>query len=266
MVTGQKRISVALITYNEEANIRACLDSVKWADEIVVVDSHSTDGTPGIAREYAEKVFARDWNGINEQRQFALEQCTGEWVLCVDADERVTPELRDEIRDLFAAGEPDCDGFLIPRRTFFLGRWIRHCGWYPGRKLRLFRREKARFGDNDPHDRVLLDGSTRTLKNDLLHFTYRDLSHNARTVNTFTSVRADRLLAVGAGAGFLDLTVRPLWRFFQQYVLRLGFLDGMPGLIICGMSAFRVFLRHAKIWEGAEQGTRHEEGETPSDE
>ena len=248
-MTNHPTIGVSLITYNEEDNIRACLESVKWADEIVVVDSFSTDRTLEIAREVTDRIHRRKWEGINKQRQFALERATTDWVLCVDADERVTPELRDEILERFNQGDPDCDGFLIPRRTHFLGRWIKHCGWYPDPKLRLFRREKARFGDNDPHDKVLLDGRTQRLENDLLHFTYRDLSHNVSTVNTFSSVQANRLAAHGTGAGVLDLTLRPLWRFFWQYIIRLGFLDGLPGLIICGMSAFGIFLRQAKVWE-----------------
>ena len=250
-MSERPKISISLITFNEEDNIRPCLESVTWADEIVIVDSFSTDRTREIASEYTDRILQREWKGINDQRQYALGQCANEWVLCVDADERVTPELRDEILSLFSGGEPSCDGFLIPRRTYFLGRWIRHCGWYPGHKLRLFRKTKGRFGDNDPHDQVLLDGEVKKLARDLLHFTYRDLSHNVRTINSFTTTRAARLLKEGAGSGVLDLTVRPILRFFQQYVLRGGFLDGMPGLIICGMSAFSVFLRQAKVWEGA---------------
>ena len=250
-MSERAKISVSLITLNEEDNIRPCLESVKWADEIVLVDSFSTDRTLEIASEYTDRILQREWVGINDQRQYALEQCANDWVLCVDADERVTPELRDEILSLFADEEPSCDGFSIPRRTYFLGRWIRHCGWYPGYKLRLFLKTKGRFGDNDPHDQVLLDGKVEKLKGDLLHFTYRDLSHNVRTINSFTTTRATRLHKKGAGSGVLDLTLRPILRFFQQYILRGGFLDGMPGLIICGMSAFSVFLRQAKVWEGA---------------
>jgi len=256
-------ISVSVITFNEEDNLRACLDSVTWADDIVVVDSFSTDATLDIAREFTDRIHQRAWNGINEQRQFALEQCRGDWVLCLDADERVTPELRDEILAVFDRGNPDCNGFLIPRRAYYLGQWIRHCGWYPDRKLRLFRRASARFGDNDPHDKVVLDGAVKTLGGDLLHYTYRDLTHNLRTINTFSSVAAERCARQGRDTGVLDLIVRPPWRFIKQYILRLGFLDGLPGLIICAMSAFSAFAREAKIWElteAAAPATSSEEG------
>lgn len=248
-MSDRKRISVSLITFNEEENIRACIKSVKWADEIVIVDSFSTDRTVDIAAEYTERIHQRAWHGINDQRQFALGQCSEEWVLCVDADERVTPELRVEILKLLDGDGPDCNGFLIPRKTLYLGRWIKHCGWYPAHKLRLFRRSKGRFGDNDPHDRVILEGETKKLRGDLLHLTYRDMAHNADTINSFTTTRADRFVKRGKTTGFLDLTLHPLWRFFHQYIIRRGFLDGMPGLIISGMSAFSVFLRQAKVWE-----------------
>ena len=249
-MADRQRVSVSLITFNEESNVRACLESAKWADEIVVVDSFSTDATQAIAREYTDRVIEREWRGINDQRQFALEQCSGPWVLCIDADERVTPELRDEILAVLSGPDPDCAGFLIPRKAWYLGRWIKHCGWYPDYKPRLFRKDKGRFGENDPHDKIILDGATRKLKGDLLHFTYRDLAHNADTINRFTTTRAKKFLREGRTAGFLDFTLHPLWRFFHQYVLRGGFLDGMPGLIISGMSAFNVFLRQAKVWEG----------------
>ena len=242
-------ISVCVISFNEEDNIRDCLESVSWADEIVVVDSYSEDRTLDIAREYTDRIFQRKWNGINEQRQFCLDKATHEWALCVDCDERVTPELRDEILATLERGDPDCNGFEIPRRTWHMGRWIRHCGWWPGHKLRLFRRSKGRFGDNDPHDKVILDGKTRRLVNPIEHFTYRDLAHQAATVNSFSTTAAKLRAARGRRDGVLAMIFKPPWRFFWQYVLRGGFLDGARGFIICVMSAYSVFLRSAKGWE-----------------
>jgi glycosyltransferase involved in cell wall biosynthesis len=246
-------VSACVITLNEEANIRDCLDSVRWADEIVLVDSFSTDRTVEIAREYTDRVFQRTWNGINEQRQFCLEQATGDWVFCIDADERVTPELRDEIMALLGRPDPGAEAFETPRRTWCHGRWIRHCGWYPGHKTRLFRRDRGRFGDNDPHDQVLIDGRVARLNGELLHYTYRDLAHHANTVNSFSTTAAKRLFQRGRRGGVAAMVLKPPWRFFWQYVLRLGFLDGVPGLIICLMSAYSVFLRSAKLWEMTRQ-------------
>ena len=242
-------VSACVITKNEEANIRECLESVSWADEIVVVDSFSTDRTVEIARAFTDKVIQRAWPGINAQRQFALEQAAGEWVFCIDADERVSPELRESIEAAFRDGDPDCDGFLCPRLTHFLGRWIRHSGWYPDYKLRLFRRSKGRFGDNDPHDRVLLDGPTRKLRGDLIHHTYRDLAHNVSTVNSFTTTAVEGLHRRGTRFHLAMMIVQPPLTFLKKYLLNRGFLDGVPGLIIAGVTGFRVFLKHAKLWE-----------------
>jgi len=244
----QPRLSACLITFNEERNVLDCLESIKWADEIVVVDSYSADRTVELAARYTERVLQREWRGINEQRQFCLEQATGDWVLCVDADERVTPRLRDEIQGLLKSG-PSCAAYAIPRKTFYLGRWIRHCGWYPGYKVRLFRRDAGRFGDNDPHDKVLIDGAVGKLRSDLEHYTYRDLVHHASTVNSFSTTAAERLHRLGKRGSLWAMAFKPPWRFVWQYVLRGGFLDGGPGLIICIMSAYSVFLRSAKLWE-----------------
>ena len=246
---ARPRISVCLITKNEEAHVRECLESVDWADEIVVVDSFSTDRTVEMARTFTDKVVQREWPGINAQRQFALEQATGEWVFCIDADERVSPELRQSILAAFRDGEPACDGFYCARLTRFLGRWIRHSGWYPDYKLRLFRRSKGRFGDNDPHDQVLLEGPTRKLKGDLIHHTYRDLAHNVATVNSFTSTAVEGVHRRGGRFRVTMILLDPPVTFFKKVVLQRGFLDGVPGVIIAVVSAFRAFLKQAKLWE-----------------
>ena len=249
---------MCVITLNEEDNLRDCLESVKWADEIVLVDSFSTDRTLEIAREYTDRILQREWNGINDQRQFCLDQATHEWALCVDADERVSPELRDEIQAVFGGGEPNCDAFEMPRRTYYLGRWIRGSGWYPAHKTRLFRRSRGRFGDNDPHDKVIVDGVTRQLTHGIDHYTYRDIAHHFSTVNSFSTIAAKRLFAKGKRSSFWPMLFKPPWRFFWQYVLRRGFRDGALGLIIGIASAYSVFLRSAKLWEMTQQERRGE--------
>lgn len=247
--TRKPPISVCVITLNEEENIRDCLESVKWADEIVLVDSFSVDRTVAVAREYTDRIFQRKWKGINDQRQYCLEVATHEWVLCVDADERLTPELANEIQSFFKDGDPECAGFEMPRRTWYLGRWIRGSGWYPAHKVRLFRRAAGRFGDNDPHDKVLIDGEVRRLRHDLLHYSYRDLAHHVATVNSFSTTAARRKFRKGKRGSLAAMLFKPPWRFFWQYILRRGFRDGVPGLLIGAMSAYTVFLRSAKLWE-----------------
>ena len=242
-------VSVCLITLNEESNIRDCLESVKWAGEIVLVDSFSEDRTLDIAREYTDRVVQREWRGINDQRQHCLELASNAWVLCVDADERVTPELAEEIKGLFRSGKPACDAFSMPRRTWYLGRWIRGSGWYPARKVRLFKKSAGRFGDNDPHDKVLVDGPIRKLKHDLLHYSYRDIAHHAATANSFSTTAARVRFRKGKRGSLATMLFKPPWRFFWQYVLRGGFRDGVPGLVIGVLSAYTVFLRCAKLWE-----------------
>jgi len=241
-------LSVILITFNEEANIEACLRSVQWADEIVVLDSHSQDETLSICRRFTDKCHRVEWLGFGKTKNAALDRSTGEWVLSIDADERITPELAEEIRRTIRdAG--DRIGFWIPRRAWFLGRWIRHCGWYPGHVLRLFRRDAGRFQEKRVHEGVEVNGPTAALKNDLLHYTDRDLEHYFQTFHRYTSLAARDLFQAGRRAGVSDLVLRPLATFVKMYLLRAGFLDGLQGLLLCGLSAGYVFTKYAKLWE-----------------
>ncbi|GJQ21862.1 MAG: glycosyl transferase [Bacteroidia bacterium] len=242
------RVSVIVITRNEERNIRDCLSSARWADEIIVVDSGSSDGTVAAAREFSEKVFERPWEGFGASKNFALSKARNDWVFWLDADERITPELAEEI-ELSISKRTDKAGFSVPRKAFFLGKWIKHCGWYPGRVVRLFRRDKGTFSNDRVHETLIVDGPVAELKADLLHYTDPSLEHYFTKFNRYTSLAADDLAGKGRRSGVGRLLLNPMWTFVRMYFLRLGFLDGMPGLILCMLSAGYVFTKYAKLWE-----------------
>lgn len=243
-------ISVCIITHNEESKIRPCLESVKWAEEIVVVDSGSTDNTVEICREYTGKVFHKPFPGHIEQKNNALDLAGHDWALCVDADERVSPELATEIQEELSKDKSVYDGYLLPRHTYFMGRWINHTGWYPDYKLRLFRRNLGRWGGVNPHDRVTLErGLTKNLTGDLQHFSYDNISGQLATVDKFTTIFAEEMQKQGVRFGLFHVIFRPVGRFFSMYFLKLGFLDGVPGLVISVMGSMYSFLKYAKCWE-----------------
>jgi tRNA A-37 threonylcarbamoyl transferase component Bud32 len=246
-------ISCVVICGNERHRIRACLDSVAWCDEIVVVDSYSTDGTWDIVHEYTPLTFRRSWNGHVEQKQYALDHARHPWVLNVDADECVSPALRDEIEEILAHDGRGYDGFLVPRVVYYLGRWWWQGGWYPDRRLRLFRREHAIWGGEDPHEKVLLRGRVGRVREPLWHYTYDDISDHVRTINRFTSTAAAQRVRARP-ASWPKLVLRPLGRFVRFYVLRGGFRLGRPGLFVAVSAAVYVHLKYAKQDERA----RHE--------
>ncbi len=241
------RVSCTVICFNEGDNIRAALESVKWCDEIVVVDSFSTDRTLEICREYTDQIHQRPWPGFVEQKAFALSQAHYPWVLNLDADERVSPELRREIEAVLA--DPQADGYYIPRLVYYLGRWWWRGGWYPDHRLRLFRRERVVWGGVDPHEKVILHGRSARLRGPMLHYTYRDIAAHLATINFFTGVAARELELRGQHATLSDLFLRPLWRFLRFYVLRRGFMEGLAGLFVAQSAAFYVFAKYAKLWE-----------------
>lgn len=241
-------LSVIVITLNEARNIGECLQSVKWADEIVVVDSQSCDKTVEIARQYTDKVYTAEWQGYSANKNFALQQTTGDWVLWIDADERVTEALAAEIRHVIAK-QPTENGFEMARRAFFLGRWIKHSGWYPGYVLRLFRRDCAHFSENFVHEQLELQGTKATLKNDLLHYTDETLEHYLWKLNRYTSLAADELFNKKRKTGWRSMIGRALYTFFRMYILKRGFLDGVEGLMLCLLSANYVAMKYAKLWE-----------------
>src|SRR5512140_1703678 len=253
-MAGREPLSCTIICHDEEEGIRAALESVKWCDEIVVVDSFSTDRTVEICREYTDRVYQRPWPGFVEQKAFALEQTRCPWVLNLDADERVSPELRREIEGVLRS--PDADGYYVPRLVYYLGRWWRRGGWYPDYRLRLFRRDKVVWGGIDPHEKVVLNGRSRRLRGPLLHYTYRDVGDHVATINGFSGVAARELLLRGRETTWPDLVLRPLWRFFRFYVLRRGFTQGLAGLFVAQSAAFYVFARYAKLWEAVDAARR----------
>lgn len=243
-------ISCIVICGNEAHRIRDCLESVRWCDEIVVVDSYSTDGTWDIVEQYTSNVARRPWNGHVEQKQYALDRAHHRWVLNVDADECVSPGLRDEIEEILSHDGRGYDGFLVPRVVFYLGRWWWRGGWYPDRRLRLFRRDNAVWGGADPHEKVILRGRVGHLREPLWHYTYDDVSDHVRTINRFTTTSAERD-AVPRPVGWSHLVLRPLVRFVRFYVLSGGFLLGLPGLFVAISAAVYVHLKYAKLDERA---------------
>ncbi len=242
------KLSVIIITLNEERHIANCLKSVEWADEIIVVDSQSTDRTVDIAKEYTEKVFINEWLGYSENKNIALGHASNEWVLWLDADESVTPELAREIQELLKT-KPEENGFVMSRRAYFLGKWIKHCGWYPDYVMRLFRREKGVFNDNRVHEGVQLEGSIKRLNHDLLHFTDDSLEHYLWKFNRYTSLAAEEQVKRKKRSGLFKILFRPLHTWLKMYIFKLGFLDGVQGFILCSLSAGYVAVKYAKTWE-----------------
>jgi glycosyltransferase involved in cell wall biosynthesis len=244
-------LSVAIVALNEEANIARTLESVRWADEIVLVDSGSTDRTRDIALQYGAKVVVEPWRGHVAQKNYALELCTQTWVLALDADEEVSPDLAKEIREVLAAANP-LNGYWIPRKNLFLGRWIRFGGFYPDPKLRLFRRGEGYSTGHDPHDRYELKSGRAVgrFKNPLIHYAYPTLSYYLEHMNSYSSLGAKLAVAQGhRGFSVVNIVVRPILTFGYNYFIRLGFLDGREGLLLHLYHSVYVSWKYAKAWE-----------------
>jgi glycosyltransferase involved in cell wall biosynthesis len=242
-------LSVVIITLNEEANLPRTLASVAWTDEIVVLDSGSTDRTREIAESFHAKVFVEPWKGFAGQKNSALAKATGDWILSLDADEELEPALAEEIRDTLA-GNPTEAGFWIPRKNFFLGRWIRHGGFYPDPKLRLFRRGIGAFEDRVVHEDIRVQGATGKLRHPLLHHAYPSLDSYLEHMNRYSSLGAQMEAAKKAsGFSFIDIVIRPRLTLFYNYILRAGFLDGREGLLLHLYHANYVSWKYAKAWE-----------------
>ncbi len=245
------KLSVAIITYNEEKNIRRTLESVKWADEIVVVDSGSTDGTVDICRKYTNKVFHQNWLGFARQKNLALEKTTGDWILSLDADEPIEEALSKEIRKIIASSS-SLDGYRIPRKTFFLGKWVRHGGWYPDYNLRLFRKEKGRFQERAVHEAVRVKGTVGNTHHAIEHYAYPDLVSYLSAINKYSSLAVEVMAEKGISrvrTSWLNIFFRPVFTFVLKYFLRLGFLDGKHGLVLNLFHSCYVFVKYAKAWE-----------------
>ena len=245
---SREKISVLVPAFNEEANLRDCLGGLTWADELVVVDSFSTDKSVEIAREFTEQVWQHEYVNSATQKNWALPQLAHDWVLIVDADERVTPELRDEILAILA--DPDrLEGYRIFRQNHFLGRRVNYCGWQSDSVLRLFRKSKGRYQEREVHADVELVGRAGALKNKLLHYTFTSFEQYMKKFDRYTSWAAGDRAKKTSRVRWHHLTLRPAFRFFKQYVLKLGFLDGLTGIVVCSLAAYSVFMKYAKLWE-----------------
>jgi glycosyltransferase involved in cell wall biosynthesis len=244
------RLSVCVIARDEEDVLPRCLDSVSWADEIVVVvDSRSCDGSEKIARERTSSVEVRAYGGDIDQKRHCVERANHEWVLVIDPDEVVTQGLAREIQARLAAPDDRVSGYRLNRLSFHLGRWIRHGDFYPDWKLRLFRKSGMRWEGRDPHGRIKVEGAVQRLSGDLLHYSYRDLADQVDRIQFFSGEAAGALHAEGRPARIRDLVLRPPARFARAYFLKRGFLDGVPGFVIAAATAFHVLLKYAKLWE-----------------
>src|SRR5579863_6541196 len=241
-------ISATIVTLNEERNIARAIESLRCADEVVVIDCGSTDQTCEIARRLGARVFEEPWRGYAGQKNFAAETAAHEWILSIDADESLTDELEVEILALKKNGVR-FDGYSFPRLAQYLGRWIRHGGWYPDRKVRLYDRRKAEWVGEFVHESVRVNGTTGELHGNLLHYTCASLSEHLRTLDRYTSLAARELEVQGKAVTMRHLTLDPAWTFFRTYVLQRGFLDGRQGLAIAWMAALYTFLKYAKACE-----------------
>jgi glycosyltransferase involved in cell wall biosynthesis len=241
-------ISATLITYNEEVNIEDALRSLSWAEELIVVDSGSTDATVEICRRYTDRIFMRAWTGFVDQKNHAVERATHDWIFSLDADERIGPELEREIELLRREGFQH-PGYRIPRIAFFMGSWIRHGDWYPDYQLRLFDRRRGRWQGKRVHESVRVEGNPGILKGNILHFTYRTLSDYLRRLETYSTLASQDYLQQGRIASIPKILGNPPAAFLKGYLLKRGFLDGAPGLMVAIMGAISVYFKYAKLYE-----------------
>jgi hypothetical protein len=242
-------LSVAIITKNEEENLRGCLQSVAFAAQIVVVDNESTDATPAIAAEFGCDFYTESWRGFGPQKQIAVDRCSGPWVLVLDADERIPPETADVIRKIVTGPGTRANGFSFPRKNFFAGRWIRHAGWWPDRVVRLFRRQSGRMTPAAVHEAVEVDGSIVELSVPIEHYTESSLGRILRKIDKYSTLGAGEAFAAGKRSSSAGAFFRAFLTFLQGYVLRLGFLDGRQGLTLAVTDSVNKYFKYAKLSE-----------------
>lgn len=246
-------ISVNIICRNEEKNIEDCLKSVLWADEIIVVDAESADRTLEIAKKYTDNVFVNKWEGFAKQRTFALEKSKKDWVLALDADERCSSGLKEEIVSFIASNNHNIKGFKLPRQNYFLGKWIKYGGWYPGYQLRFFKRSNVKVSDRLVHEGYEVDGDIGVMKNDIIHYTVQSVFDFMNRVNGYSNLQAEEK-SKNRNIGFLDIFIQPLKSFVVQYIFKGGFRDGLHGLMVYNFDAITRMLTYMKIWEKQNKG------------
>ena len=243
------KLTVTVITRNEAANLEGALQSVQWADEIVVVDSRSSDDTVDIARRHGARVVVQDWKGYSAQRNYASEIASYDWILALDADERVPPDLAAEIQSIMRRG-PSEHGYRMPRMAYYLGRWITGTDWYPDYQLRLYDRRVGQFNSKRVHESVVLSsGRPGTLRHALQHYPYRDISDHVISIDHYTTLAAEEWFASGRRTNSLDVALHPPAAFLRNYIVRRGFLDGTAGFLISVLNSYYVFLKIIKLWE-----------------
>lgn len=246
---AREKISVCMITFNNARTVEQSLASIKdWADEIIVVDSFSTDATPEIVRRYTDNFEQRTWPGFRDQYNYCIAKARNDWVVFIDADEVIPPELAAEIQARPRSDSARYDGYIAHRRTFYLGRWIMHGGWVPDYEIRLFRKSRGAF-EGALHANVKVRGHVGELQHFYQHYNYRDIADQIDTINRYSETAAQDMLAEGRRFSAFDLLLRPPARFLKEYILKRGFADGMPGLVIAVSTMYYVFIKYAKLWE-----------------
>jgi glycosyltransferase involved in cell wall biosynthesis len=244
-----EKLSVVIITYNEEDNIGPCLESVKWADEVVILDGFSTDRTVDIARKYTDRIFQRVWDGYGRQKNHAMAKAGHKWILSLDADERVTGELAEEITALFQTGEPPMVGYKLPFKVFFGGRWVRHSGWFPEYHIRLFRRDKGRFKERLVHEGVEVTGPVGQLQHFVKHYTYRSVSDFIQRMDRYSTLSAKAYYKEGYRVSWIETAFRAWFTFFQMFFFKQGFRDGALGFQLAILYSYYTFIKYAKLKE-----------------
>ena len=261
--SGRHKVSVIITTFNEEWNIAACVESVLWADEIFLVDSYSTDRTMEIARQYPIVTRRREYFGSAAQKNWSIDRVKHNWVLVLDADERVTDELAREILEILGE-EPEYRGYYIRRQNIMAGKMIRHSGWSTDKVIRLFHRGHGRYPNRRVHADVDIDGPIPILRNYLTHYTFRNFDQYLEKSLNYARWGAAQAFREGRTAGFKEVGARPFWRFIRSYFLQLGILDGLHGLVVCGLQGFGVFLKYAWLWDHRTQESLGEKVELPT--
>ncbi len=248
MKNATEKLSVAIITCNEEPVIESTLKSVRWADEIVVVDSGSTDRTTEICKRYTDRLYQEKWRGYAEQREYVISLTKNRWVLMLDADEVIPRQLADEIKETFRNG-PDCDGYLISRKNHFLGRWLPHCGWYPDYQLKLFRKDTVWINPVLVHEGAFSTGKVGKLKGSIYHYTVRSIRQYFDRFDRYTSLEVMSRARKRKKISLAYLFFEPLYHFYKVFILRKGFLDGLEGFLASAFSSFYRLVAYAKVWE-----------------